>query len=184
VNKLHILFLAVASLGAHAKDGGKSHSSPAPAPYCAPSKSYAPSPAPSPAAPAPAPVPSSSPAAQPAANTPPVRVAPSDTAPSPSPSAAPSGSRFVPVGKTTGHPLTWQIEPLQDYLPPDPVIARPEPEVRIVEVPGPERIVEVPVEVVRYVEVPVERTVNVCPVEAKPAPAKRRPLVKPSGVCK
>jgi len=82
---------------------------------------------------------------------------------------------------------------VRDYLPPDPVIARPEPEVRIVEVPGPERIVEVPgperivevpVEVVRYVEVPVERTVNVCPVEAKPAPAKRRALVKLSGVCK
>jgi hypothetical protein len=65
------------------------------------------------------------------------------------------------------------------------VIARPEPVERVVyvlvpvevirEVPGPERIVEVPV--------PVERTTNVCPVEVKPA--KRKSLAKPSrGLCR
>ena len=184
MNKLHILFLAVASLGAHAKDGGKSHSSPAPAPYCAPSKSYAPSSAPSPApapaapaAPAPSAAPGGAPSPAPAAQS--VAAAPPAPAPSAAPGGAPSGSRFVPVGKTTGHPLTWQIEPVQDYLPPDPVIARPEPESTI---RGTASIAYIPLTV--EVPVPTERTTNVCPVEAKPAPAKRRPLVKSSGVCK
>lgn len=92
------------------------------------------------------------------------------------------GTSWRPAGRTTGHPLTWQTEPVQHALSPDPVIARPEPEVRIVEVPGPERIVEVVREVIVEVPVVVERTVNVCPVEAK-KPA-RRPITKPAQVCK
>ena len=67
------------------------------------------------------------------------------------------------------------LEPRTDYLPPDPVIAREEfvipestnqPSTEIIYIPYP---VEVLVPYTVEVPVPVEKTVNVCPVQKKPA---------------
>lgn len=80
------------------------------------------------------------------------------------------------------------LEPRRDYLPPEPVIAReelvipdstPQPSTEIIYIPYPvEVLVPYPVEV----PVPVEKTVNVCPVEAK-KPA-RKPIKTAPKVCK
>ena len=68
-------------------------------------------------------------------------------------------------GPTTGHPLTWDIAPIEHKLAEPPQIVYV-PVEKVVEVPV-EKIVEVPVEkiVEKFVEVPVYTTVNVCPPE-------------------